>query len=81
MDPSAHFVDKNLDRKLAMKLRKKHNLSKGTRAYDFVDIQDQSLRFTVQLLAGGALRKCRPNEVPARSIDLVAQAKEGKQYK
>lgn len=55
-------------------------MPKGTRAYDFADIQDKALRFIVQLLAGRVLRKCQPNEVPAGAIDLVAQAKEGKQY-
>lgn len=57
-DPSVHFVGKNLDRKLAAKLTKEFNLSKGTRAYDAMDIQDQALRFIVQLLARWVLRKC-----------------------
>ena len=52
MDPSAHFIDKNLDRKLDVKLTKEFNLSKGTKAYDVIDIQDQALRFTIQLLVG-----------------------------
>ena len=51
-DPSTHFVGKNLDMKQAAKLTEEFNLSKGTRAYDSVDIQVQSLIFTVQLLAG-----------------------------
>lgn len=38
MDPSEHFVGKNLDQKLTAKLTKEFNLSKGTRAYDVVDI-------------------------------------------
>ena len=52
MNPYVHFVDKNLDQKRSAKLTKEHNLSKGTRAYDAVDIQDQALRFIVQLLVG-----------------------------
>ena len=52
VDPSTHFVGKNLDRKLIAKLTKEFNLSKGTEAYDAADIQDQALRFTVQLLVG-----------------------------
>ena len=47
MDPGVHFVGKNLDQKLAAKLTKEHKLTKGTRAYDSADIQDQALRFTV----------------------------------
>ena len=47
MDPSVHFVGKNLEWKLVMKLIKEFNLSKGTRAYDAADFQDQALRFTV----------------------------------
>ena len=77
-DPSTHFVDKNLDRKFVAKLTKEHKFPKGMRAYDYADIQNQALRFTVQLLAGWVLRKCQPNEVLTRAIDLVAQAKEGK---
>lgn len=50
-DPSMHFVGNNLDRKLVVKLTKEFNLSKGTKAYDVADIQDQALRFIVQLLA------------------------------
>lgn len=40
--------------------------------YDVVDIEDEALRFTVQLLVGHVLRKCRPNEVPATTIELTA---------
>ena len=47
VDPGVHFIGKNLDRKLAMKITKEHKLTKGTRAYNSADIQDQALRFTV----------------------------------
>ena len=63
-----------------MKIMKENNVTKGTRAYDSVDIQDHALRFAVQLLAGRVLRKRQPSEVPAKAIDLVAQVKEGMQY-
>lgn len=79
-DPKAHFDDKKLDRKHAVKITKEHKLTKGMRAYDSADIQDQDLGFTVQLLAGWVLRKCCPNEVPIGAIDLAVQAKEGTQY-
>lgn len=79
-DPSTHFVSKNLDQKLVTTLTKEHNLSKGTEAYDDADIQDQAVRFIVQLLARWVLIKFRPNEVPVVAIDLTTQAKEGKQY-
>ena len=46
-DPSVHFVGKNLDQNLVAKLTKEHKFSKGTRSYNFVDIQYQALRFTV----------------------------------
>ena len=68
--PFSHFVSKNLDLKISMKLTRDHNLTKGMRAYDAKDIQDQALRFIVQLLAGQVLRKFQPNEVPPRAIDL-----------
>ena len=80
VDPYPHFVDKNLDQKLVAKLTREHKLSKGMRSYDSAEIQDQSLRFTVQLLDGWVLRKCQPNEVPTGGIDLATQPKEGKQY-
>ena len=38
VDPSMHFVSKNLNRKLFAKLTKEHNLSKGTRSYNAADI-------------------------------------------
>ena len=38
VDPSTHFVGKNLDRKQATKLTKEFNLSKGTKVYDSADI-------------------------------------------
>ena len=47
MDPSSHFIGKNLDQKLVVKLTKELKLSKGTNAYDVADIQDQALRFIV----------------------------------
>lgn len=37
-DPEAHFVGKNLDRKLATKIMKDHKVTKGMRAYDSIDI-------------------------------------------
>ena len=79
-NPSMHFIGNNLDQKLGTKLTKKFNLSKGTKAYDVANIQDQTLRFTVQLLAGWVLRKCLPNEVPSGAIDLTSQDKEGHGY-
>ena len=42
-DPGVHFIGKNLDRNLAAKIMKEHNVTKGMRAYDSVDIQDQVL--------------------------------------
>ena len=52
------FVGKNLYRKIDAKLTKDFNLSKRTKAYGATDIQDQELRFTVQLLARRVLKKC-----------------------
>ena len=46
-DPGMHFVGKKLNWKLAAKITKEHKVTKGMRAYDSVDIQDQALRFTV----------------------------------
>ena len=61
VDPATHFMGKDQDIKLAVQLIKKYNLTRGGRAYDAVQIEDKPLRFTVQLLAGRVLRKCRPN--------------------
>lgn len=47
VDPSTHFVGKSQDRKLVAQLTKEFNFSKGGRAYDVSDIQDQALRFTI----------------------------------
>ena len=47
VDPSTHFVGKSQDRKLVAWLTKEFKLSKGGKAYDAMDIQDQALRFTV----------------------------------
>lgn len=77
-DPGAHFVGKKLDRKLVVKLNRELKLTKGMRAYDSADIEDRALQFTVQLLVGRVLRKCRPNEVPTWAIDLSTHVKEGK---
>ena len=77
----AHFFGKKLDRKLATKLTRELKLTKGTRPYDFADIEDHALRFTIQLLVGRVLKKCQPSEVPTGAIDLVVHAKECKQYK
>lgn len=48
--------------------------------YDAADIEDETPRFTVQLLVGHVLRKCRPTEVLAAVVELATCAKEGKQY-
>ena len=37
-DPGTHFIGKNLDRKLVVKITKEHKLTKGKRAYDYSDI-------------------------------------------
>lgn len=79
-DLGAHFVRKKLDHKLAARLTKELKLTKGMRAYDSTDIEDCALRFTIQLLTGRVLRKCRPSEVPMGTIDLATHEKEGKQY-
>ena len=46
-DPGAHFVEKKLDHKLTAKLTRELKLTKGRRAYDFVDITDHALWFTI----------------------------------
>ena len=79
-DPASHFVGKNLDRNLDVKAMKEFKLSKGGRAYDVEDIKDEALRFTVQLLVGRVLRKCRPTKVPTIAVEVVAQEKDGKPY-
>lgn len=51
------FVGKKLDRKLVAKLTQELKLTKGTIAYDSIDIEDRALCFTIQLLVGWVLRK------------------------
>ena len=46
-DPTSHFVSKNIDRKLVAKLMKEFKLTKGGRAYDVADIEDEVLRFAI----------------------------------
>ena len=50
------------------------------RAYDVAHIEDKPLWFTVQLLAGWVLRKCKPNQVSGPAIELADTAKDGVQY-
>jgi hypothetical protein len=77
---ASHFIGKNFDQKLTVKLRKEFKLSKGGQVYDTTDIKDEALRFTVQFLDGCVLRRCRPTKVPVAVVELAAYAKEGKQY-
>lgn len=42
-DPMTHFVGKDQDQKLVMKLIKKYNLTRGGRAYDTMQIKDKVL--------------------------------------
>ena len=52
VDPTAHFVGKDQDRKLAMKLIKKYNLIRGGKAYDVAQIEDKPLWFIIHFLDG-----------------------------
>ena len=63
-----------------MKLIKKYNLPRGGWAYEVVQIEDKALQFTVQLLVGWVLRKCRPNQVPRPAIELADATRDGVQY-
>ena len=42
-DPGGHFIGKSVDQKLNAKIMKEHNVTKGMRAYDSMDIQDHAL--------------------------------------
>ena len=55
VDPAAHFVGKDQDKKLAARLIKKYNLTRGGWAYDVVYIEDKPLWFIVQRLADRVL--------------------------
>jgi hypothetical protein len=46
-NPTSQFIGKNLDWKLAAKLKKEFKLTKGGQAYDAADIKDEVLWFTV----------------------------------
>ena len=79
-DLVAHFVGKDQDKKLVVRLINKYNLMRGGRAYNATQIEDKPLQFTVQLLAGLVLRKCRPNQVSGSAIELADTAKDEVQY-
>jgi non-ribosomal peptide synthetase component E (peptide arylation enzyme) len=51
-DPATHFVGKDQDGNLVVRLIKKYNLTRGGRAYDATQIEEKTLRFIIQLLAG-----------------------------
>ena len=46
-DPMAHFVEKDQDRKLAVRLIKKYNLTRGGWAHDATQIEDKPLCVTI----------------------------------
>ena len=79
-DPVTHFVGKDQDKKIATRLIKKYNLTRGWWAYNAMQIEDKSLRFTVQLLVGQVLWKCRPNQVLGPTIELADTARDRVQY-
>ena len=79
-DPAKHFVGKELDRQTAKRMKHLYNLQKGGRAFDAIIIEDDTVRFTVQLLAGRLLCTCRPIEVRAIVVALAHCVKEGVEY-
>lgn len=79
-DPAVHFVGKDQDKKLVTRLIKKYNITRGGQAYDVALIEDKPLWFTIQLLAGRVLQKCRPNQVSGPAIELADTARDGIQY-
>ena len=79
-NPAAHFVEKEQDKKLATRLTKKYNLTRGGKAYNVAQIEDKPLRFTIQLLADRVLWKIRLNQVSGPTIELADTARDGVQY-
>ena len=79
-DPMKHFVGKELDRETIECMKCLYNLQKGGRAFDAAIIEDDTVRFTVQLLAGCVLHTCRPTKVLATVVDLAHCVKEGVEY-
>ena len=79
-DPATHFVEKDQDKKLVVRLIKKYNLTRGGWAYNATQIEDKPLWFTVQLLVDRVLRKCRPNQVSELTIELADTARDWVQY-
>ena len=61
-------------------MKRLYNLQKGGRAFDAAIIEDDTVWFTVQLLAGCLLHTYRPTEVPATVVDLAHCVKEGVEY-
>ena len=79
-DLAKHFVGKELDRQTTECMKRLYNIQKGGREFDAVIIEDDIVRFIVQLLAKRLLRTCRPTEVPATVVDLAHCVKEGVEY-
>ena len=52
VDPATHFLGKDQDRKLATRLSKNYNLTRGGWAYDATQIEDKALQFTIHLFVG-----------------------------
>lgn len=75
-----HFVGKELDRQTSECMKRLYNLQKGGRAFDVMIIEDDTVRFTIQLLARHLLRTYRPTEVLAIVVDLAHCVKEGVEY-
>lgn len=79
-DPTNHFVGKELDRQIAERMKRPYNLQKGGRAFDAAIIEDDTVWFTIQLLAGCLLHTFHTTEVPATVVDLAHCVKEGVEY-
>jgi hypothetical protein len=67
-DPLPLFTDKTHEKELAERMKEKYDTHRGARGLDVVSINDDSVRFVMQVLACKLLRKCHRDQVPTGVI-------------
>ena len=55
-------MGKNKDKEMTQMMKEKFGLVKKSRGYDINSIDDQGVCFSVHILAGKIMKKCRANE-------------------
>ena len=79
-NPTTEFPSKHEDTNLAQAMKERFGLTKGKRGYHTSAIQEQHIRFGVEILACKVIWKCRTTEVPAPVIRIAINYAEGYSY-